>query len=60
MKIRILLLSANPKDTNKLRVAEEFRNIKESISRSKYRDSFEVFQGEAIRPQDLTKYRTPI
>lgn len=53
--IKILLLSSNPKDTSNLRVSEEFRNIKDSISRAKHRDSFELFQGEAVRPQDLRR-----
>lgn len=55
MKIKLLLLSANPRNTNNLRLAEEFRRIKESISRSKYRDKFEVIQGEAIRQKDLRR-----
>lgn len=55
MKVKILLLSANPKNTNSLRLAEEFREIKESIKLSPHRDSFEVFQGEAIRPKELRR-----
>lgn len=55
MKIKILLLSANPRNTNNLRLAEEFRSIKDSISRSKYRDAVEVIQGEAVRQKDLRR-----
>ncbi|MCK5916954.1 MAG: hypothetical protein KAG34_00920 [Cocleimonas sp.] len=55
MKIRILLLSSNPRNSNTLRLSEEFRKIKDSISRSQYRDSFEITQGDAVRPKDLRR-----
>ncbi|RTZ64197.1 MAG: hypothetical protein DSZ29_05825 [Aquificaceae bacterium] len=55
MKIKILLLSANPKNTDSLRLSEEFRGIKESIKISKYRESFDIVRGEAVRVKDLRR-----
>ena len=36
----ILILSANPKDTARLRLDEEVREIGEGLKRSKYREHF--------------------
>lgn len=55
MTITILLLAANPKETSSLRLAEEFREIKESLNLSKNEDDFTIVQGEAIRPKDLRR-----
>ena len=51
----ILLLASNPKETDSLRLAEEFREIKESLKLSENEDNFRVVQGEAIRPKDLRR-----
>ena len=51
----ILLLAANSKETDPLRLAEEFREIKESLKLSENEDNFRVVQGEAIRPKDLRR-----
>ncbi|HIO93250.1 MAG TPA: hypothetical protein EYG68_10485, partial [Leucothrix mucor] len=51
----ILLLASNPKETDSLRLAEEFREIKESLKLSVNEDNFKVVQGEAIRPKDLRR-----
>ena len=51
----ILLLASNPKETDALRLAEEFREIKESLKLSANEDNFRVVQGEAIRPKDLRR-----
>ena len=37
---RILILSANPKNTNRLRLDEEVREIDEGLQRSKNREQF--------------------
>lgn len=55
MKTKVLLLAANPKETGVLRLGEEFREIKESIQLGKYRDNFEIVQGEAVRAKDLRR-----
>ena len=39
---RILILSANPKNTNSLRLDEEIRAIDEGLKRSRDRDQFEL------------------
>ncbi|MGD2092103.1 MAG: CHAT domain-containing protein [Candidatus Aminicenantes bacterium] len=54
-KKKILILAANPKDTPKLRLDEEVREIKEGLLRSKYRDQFEIRSVFAIRLRDLRR-----
>jgi hypothetical protein len=51
----ILLLSANPKKTSQLRLAEEMRDIKEGLRLSEYRDQFLISTAEAIRPRDIRR-----
>lgn len=53
MKIRILLISANPKDTHGLRIDKEFREIQDTLDKGKYRRGFTVISRSAIREQDL-------
>ena len=52
-KTKILILSANPKDTARLRLDEEVREISEGLKRSKKRDQFIIEQRWAVRPRDL-------
>jgi len=54
-KTKILLLSANPLETDSLRLSEEFREIKESLKLAKNRAEFKLVQGEAVRPKDLRR-----
>lgn len=51
----ILILSANPKGTNSLRLSEEIREIKEGLKRSKYRDLYEIETAEAVRVGDIQR-----
>ncbi len=51
----ILLLSANPKNTSQLRLAEEMRDIKEGLRLSENRDLFSINAAEAIRPRDIRR-----
>ena len=51
----ILILSANPKGTNPLRLSEEIREIKEGLRRSKYRDLYQVETAEAVRVGDIQR-----
>ncbi|MEH2452368.1 AAA-like domain-containing protein [Nostoc sp.] len=51
----ILLLSANPKKTSQLRLAEEMRDIKEGLRLSENRDLFSISTAEAIRPRDIRR-----
>ena len=51
----ILILSANPKGTNPLRLSEEIREIKEGLRRSKYRDLYQIETAEAVRVGDIQR-----
>ena len=50
---KILVLAANPKNTTKLRLDEEVREIEEGLRRSKKRDQFVIAFRWAVRPHDL-------
>ena len=46
---KILLLSANPKGTSKLRLDEEVREIEEGLRRAKQRSHFTIETATAVR-----------
>lgn len=50
-----MLLASNPKETSSLRLPEEFRDIKDSFDRSKNRNLFKIYQGDAVRIKDLRR-----
>jgi hypothetical protein len=52
-KVKILFLAANPKDSSKLRLDEEIREIQARIRAAEFRDSFELVSRWAVRPLDL-------
>jgi hypothetical protein len=52
---RILILSANPKDTTQLRLDEEVRNIQAALKRAKNREQFEIITSWAVRVEDLRR-----
>lgn len=52
---RILILSANPIGTARLRLDEEFREIEEGLHRSRYRDQFVIHSKWAVRIRDLRR-----
>jgi hypothetical protein len=52
-KIKILFLSANPADTNKLALDEEIREITAKIRAADRRDSIDLLSAWAVRPDDL-------
>ncbi|ABW29956.1 AAA-like domain-containing protein [Acaryochloris marina] len=52
---KILILAANPKNTNQLRLDEEVREIQEGLQRSRSRDQFEIVSRWAVRPSDLRR-----
>ncbi|MBD2199453.1 MULTISPECIES: AAA-like domain-containing protein [Calothrix] len=52
---RILILSANPTNTNKLRLDEEVREIQAGLERAKSRDKFEIITKWAVRTDDLRR-----
>ncbi|MDZ7950490.1 CHAT domain-containing protein [Nostoc sp. DedQUE09] len=50
---KILLLSANPKNTDKLRLDEEVREIQTALRQAKNRAQFEILTELALRVDDL-------
>ncbi|KYC37027.1 hypothetical protein WA1_46130 [Scytonema hofmannii PCC 7110] len=50
---KILILSANPKNTSKLRLDEEVREIQAGLERAKAREQFEIITRWAVRIEDL-------
>ncbi|ESA34123.1 tir protein [Leptolyngbya sp. Heron Island J] len=52
---KILILTSNPKQTEKLRLDEEVREIQEGLQRSRSRDQFEIISKWAVRPDDLRR-----
>ncbi|PIE35709.1 hypothetical protein CSA56_03070 [candidate division KSB3 bacterium] len=52
---KILILAANPKNTDRLRLDEEVREIEEGLKRSRNREQFEIKQQWAVRPQDIRR-----
>ncbi|MCK5904439.1 MAG: CHAT domain-containing protein [Gammaproteobacteria bacterium] len=54
-KKTILLLSANPKDTKRLRLDEEAREMQKSLDRAKHRDNFKIEQRWAVTTTDIRR-----
>jgi len=52
---KILVLAANPKNTGRLRLDEEIREISEGLRRSKYRNQFEIDSIWAVRLRDIRR-----
>lgn len=52
---KILILSANPKNTNQLRLDEEVREIKAALKLSENREEFEIVTESALRVNDLRR-----
>jgi|GEM_PF-274124 len=50
---KILILSANPKNMDKLRLDEEVREIQAALEQSKNRDQFQLITRWAVRVDDL-------
>jgi len=55
VKKKILILTANPRDTDELRLGEEAREIAEGLELSQQRDNFEIITRWATRPADLQR-----
>ena len=51
----ILILSANPKTTSRLRLDEEVREIEEGLQRAKHRSRFEIRSKWAVRLRDFRR-----
>jgi hypothetical protein len=52
---KILILSANPKTTPRLRLDEEVREIEEGLRRATYRSQFKIQSRWAVRLRDLRR-----
>ncbi|MDF5719552.1 MAG: CHAT domain-containing protein [Rhizonema sp. PD37] len=52
---KILIVSANPKDTNTLRLDEEKREIQTALKRANNRSLYEIVTSEATRVDDLLR-----
>lgn len=52
---KILILSANPKNRERLRLDEEVRDIREALRRSTYRDQFQIEPMPAVRSRDVRR-----
>jgi hypothetical protein len=52
---KILILTANPKNTDKLRLDEEVREIQAGLERAQKRDRFEIVTRWALRVDDLRR-----
>jgi hypothetical protein len=51
--IKVLLLAANPLNTDRLRLDEEFRAIDQALQSANYRDKFDLNPHGAVRVSDL-------
>ena len=52
---KLLFLAANPKNTSRLRLDQEVRDISEGLERAKHRDQFAIAQRWAVRPRDFQR-----
>jgi CHAT domain len=50
---RILVLSANPVGTDRLRLDQEIREIREAIQKARNRENFELLIATAVRTKDI-------
>jgi Effector-associated domain 1/CHAT domain len=55
LKKNVLILAANPKDTSRLRLDQELRDIEFGLQRSQKRDQFSLKQQLAVRPRDIQR-----
>lgn len=53
--IRILFLSADPKNASRLRLGEELREIQEKLQLAQLRERFELYQRTSIRSTDISQ-----
>ncbi len=51
--IKILFLAANPRDTDRLRLDEEIRGIKQALRQAEFRDRFDLEQEWAVQVSGL-------
>jgi hypothetical protein len=54
-QIKVLLLAANPRNTDRLALDQEIREIAAELERSKLRDQFDLISKGAVRVEDLSR-----
>lgn len=54
-QITILFVASDPSDTSRLRLGEEFREIKEKLQLAKLRDQFLLEARTSVRPKDIAQ-----
>lgn len=54
-KTKVLIVAANPRETSRLRLDEEVREIEEALQRSRYRNQFSLKSKWAPRSKDLRR-----
>lgn len=52
---KLLILTANPRNSERLRLDEEVRDIEEGLKLARYRDDFRIVRRSAVRPRDLQR-----
>ncbi|MEP0923403.1 AAA-like domain-containing protein [Leptolyngbya sp. ST-U4] len=52
---KILVLAANPRDTSRLRLDEEVREVEEELKRANQRAEFQVFSRWSVRSEDVQR-----
>ncbi len=57
---KILVLTANPKNSSELRLGEEVREIEEGLNISRYREQFTLISKWAVRTRDFYRYMLDI
>ena len=57
---KVLFLAANPKNSSKLRLGEEVREIDEFRMRSNHREKFELISKWAVKPRDFHRHMLDI
>ncbi|WP_243146789.1 GUN4 domain-containing protein [Scytonema sp. UIC 10036] len=50
---KILILAANPKNTSRMRLDEELREIEQGLQRARQREQFQIKSALAVRPRDI-------
>ncbi|NET35231.1 MAG: SAVED domain-containing protein [Cyanothece sp. SIO1E1] len=55
MTKKILILTANPRGTQRLSLDREVRDIEEALQRSQQRDQFDIRPKWAVRPRDVAR-----
>lgn len=54
--VKVLFLASNPKNSSRLRLDEEVRNIKAALDSSEFRDKFEIVQCWAVKVTDIQSH----